>query len=404
MIIFFKKIIDVIKTEPAPKGEGHFLFKVSEKYNQNLFIYTSDRITFNKTCAEIWESDRKVYESVSLETFSDELINFLEDFIFTEKTITEKDVSLFLGKFILLPNIEWLIIKPLYGAEFDDKTDPIELGDFVIYKKAIHKDLISLQSPYIDSSTIWDELDSEYTDLLITTTVTSRYSDLAVSIAEVKFNEFENVMRYMIGRQTIFNVSVLDTHSMRENHTYIFSEANALRNISSQGVFSNIQLNNYFISEQNGNNSIWEKMKLSSKTDIDRRIISAVIWIGKGLKEKDYTNSFIQYIFALEALFMFQSKNVLVNPSIANQLAEFSSFILGSDVESRMDVMKKVKSMYQIRSAIAHGGAKNVTLKDSIDSYRLIKRILTSLLTDPELKLITNIENLQKWVDNKKFS
>lgn len=134
-------------------------------------------------------------------------------------------------------------------------------------------------------------------------------------------------------------------------------------------------------------------------------MIAAIEWVGKGLRDSDDpAKAFVQFVFAIEALLTFQKKGVLVSPSIASQLAEYSAFILGSDYDSRLEVGKLIKNLYNHRSAIAHGGSQSVLESEVNDALYLVKSLITQMITKPELVAMTSIDQLQEWVSRQKYS
>jgi hypothetical protein len=63
----------------------------------------------------------------------------------------------------------------------------------------------------------------------------------------------------------------------------------------------------------------------------------------------------------------------LLSPSIANQLAEFSAFILGEELLTRTKYLRIVKDLYGKRSAVAHGGSQSVLKDEVTEVYILVK-------------------------------
>ena len=79
-------------------------------------------------------------------------------------------------------------------------------------------------------------------------------------------------------------------------------------------------------------------------------------------------------------------------------------FILKENVEDRLTLKKTIKSMYNLRSRIVHDGAEQVTWEEFNLLYTINNQIIQALLTQDELKKITNISDLQEWLETRKFS
>jgi hypothetical protein len=77
------------------------------------------------------------------------------------------------------------------------------------------------------------------------------------------------------------------------------------------------------------------------------------------------------------------TKGGLVTPSILSQIAEGAALLLGKDPEHRMQIDRRVRHLYGIRSAIVHQGGGDVERYDVEELFELGSSVL-SLLLGPE--------------------
>ncbi len=109
-------------------------------------------------------------------------------------------------------------------------------------------------------------------------------------------------------------------------------------------------------------------------------------------------------MFALEALLTFREQGFLISPGIAHQLTEIAAFILGKNHETRSQIEKKIKKLYQTRSSIVHSGSSNVSKYELIQAISIIKGLIAHLKIDPHLSTFQSMKQLQEWIQFKKYS
>ncbi|BBM22200.1 hypothetical protein GA516_10365 [Lactobacillus pentosus] len=134
--------------------------------------------------------------------------------------------------------------------------------------------------------------------------------------------------------------------------------------------------------------------------DMQRRIKSAMQWLGKASVDPVLSRKFLQAMIAIEALLEDKGNG----STIVDQISTAVCFILKENVEDRLTLKKTIKSMYNLRSRIVHDGAEQVTWEEFNLLYTINNQIIQALLTQDELKKITNISDLQEWLETRKFS
>ena len=97
------------------------------------------------------------------------------------------------------------------------------------------------------------------------------------------------------------------------------------------------------------------KSLYESKNAKCSKLIFAMNWLGKSIKETDYGSAFLEVVIGLECIAEKQSKG-MVSPSINYQISNFVAMILGKDVAERQSLIKQLKKVYNKRSLIVHDG------------------------------------------------
>ncbi|MNO41868.1 hypothetical protein D3C76_320470 [compost metagenome] len=353
---------------------------------------------------EFWGLYPRLDESVLYDEFDKDVFKFLGKIEAGIVELKEESINNFINQYLEHPVQKWEIFKPVYNAVLVG-DNPITVGGYTLYDVRNHKALLIEKFIFFEEYYRTETKFIEQVDTFISLELNNRSGTKAEALSLPKFQEFENILRFMIGMTNVYDVTVINYKPIGYMPTFVYSEENGFSNHSVNGKFSRFEIKEDFVCDSScGYNRIWEIGLKDKKNDMENRIYSAIQWIGKGLNEQSLSNSFVQYMFALESLFNLQSKGSLVTPSIANQLSEFTAFVLGKNLADRLEINRIVKRMYDKRSAIAHGRSNSVTQEDVRDAYWILKDAIIRLLTDEELSVIGNIDGLKGWVENKKFS
>jgi len=134
------------------------------------------------------------------------------------------------------------------------------------------------------------------------------------------------------------------------------------------------------------------------RENIHARILRAVDWVGRGVNDRDHVNAFIQFIFALEALFTVGSG------SIGTRLAESASYLLGSTFNDRVARYEEVTTLYAKRSEVAHGDVSAVSEADTELAFKYVRSCVARMLTHRRISKMQGYSEFQDWVKKNKFS
>jgi len=150
--------------------------------------------------------------------------------------------------------------------------------------------------------------------------------------------------------------------------------------------------------------------KLIMKTNyskMENKLLDGIHWLAESTKPDTNNSKFAKISFALETLLGGEPKDEeLKVRGITAMLAERAAFILGEDLDNRLEIDKDIRKYYKIRGGIVHGGGENVSLDDIDEFGQLVRHIAIALLEKPdELGTeISDVDKLQAWVNKQKYT
>ncbi len=399
----FRQLLKLVKTGTI---EDAISFAISSELSEKrIFVYKKDGSQFNELLKSLYNSNN-IFVEEAFSIFRDQVLEMIKDELLSNVVITEERMTEFINSIRTKPNRVWEIFRPLYNVTLSEDR-PVKLGPYTVIDFAKHNHMVLNKYPNVGLEQLWlmkkevEETDIEgiYISVLIVAKTASKAEELSIE----KFQVFENVMRFVIGNSQFIDVRILDYKPIAHSDILIISENDMVNNLRVNGVYSHIDLFEPRIHDHIGS-WVWSALSDDNLSNMGKRIIFAISWVGKGLKEVDYGMAVVQYVFALEVLFTFQEKGVFLTPSIVYQLAETSAIVLGNTVEERKEIVKEINNLYRLRSSIAHGGKSSVEKDIAMSSYCLVRDIIYKLITNEELLKIDSIDSLRTWVDNKKYS
>ncbi|PDZ96298.1 hypothetical protein CON36_22675 [Bacillus cereus] len=362
-------------------------------------------IAFNDTVDFLWKNDKDIFDTINREVIRDKLVNLISHAA-GGGTVNLDTVKEMFAEIKSIPVERFEVLSPLYGVEYF-KAAPLEIGPYIIYNKNIHRN--NLLEKYPQSEKVLnmrlDDEDSD-SDVVIGVCENARTVTRANEKAQLRLQRFEDTIRFMIGDHSKkYDVGIFNFNSYRLNTGIVLSEKTIVSNMSVAGTVDKVPLHQFPINaSEYGHDKIWGILAKDNPSNLEKRIITAIEWSGKALRDEESARAFTQYIFGLEALLQFQQRGVMVSPSITYQISEFVAFIISDEFEGRLEIEKMVKNLYGKRSAIAHGGSSDVNETELLEAMHLNKLIITSLLTNEVFRDFKTVEQLGEWVKIQKYS
>ncbi|MBB1449881.1 hypothetical protein H5159_02105 [Pseudoalteromonas sp. SG43-1] len=136
------------------------------------------------------------------------------------------------------------------------------------------------------------------------------------------------------------------------------------------------------------------------KNEIEKRIFQSINWFGKAINSNVYEEQFLFIAISIESLLVGdEPAGPFSNQGgITQKISERSAFLLGNDVENRIQIEKDVKKLYGLRSKIVHTGAR-VENKDVIQIETMAKKLILIFSE----KKYTSHDNFLKWLKHAQY-
>ena len=235
--------------------------------------------------------------------------------------------------------------------------------------------------------------------MLIGVKVSVKNIDRGYELANKQFELFENIIKFIIPNNEMNEVSIVNKIGRLSERSIAIADNSYNRHSSmSMNGLNSIDFNSSIFHDTNtwiqDIFSLFEKENLS---DVENRVLSAMDWIGKGLKEFDKDKGFVQLMFDVEALL---GNN---EGSIQRRISECIAFTLGTDYSSRTKLEKDFKELYGIRSAIVHGGNKSVLIGDFMLLKYMAIKLIWAFIKNKDLRNCDTINDYNEWIKIKRY-
>lgn len=352
---------------------------------------------------KLYTSNKSICETFSFFKFQDRIIELIRTLKVEKTQCKAENLNEIIDDIIRIEIIEHEIFYPFYGAQMN--SDLLKFGDFTIYDKQKCKELLNEKSFTINDKDLYFELIKS--DLLISIKIKARESDKAFEIADKYCMSFENVFSYVLGdlsndkRIGIFNFRGFSTMGK------IISSNLGIGFNGKSDVILGLNLDHnylsYFNNKELGNDEVWFLITKKDKSEIEKRLLNAIEWVGKAINDRDNSKSLIQFVFAIEGMLQYDEK-IFINQSIVSQLADSLAFIITDEKEERKKMSRKFKDIYKKRSSIAHGSNAKIDFEDLEEVFEITKNMIISFLIKSPFKEMKTMESLNTHIINLKFN
>jgi len=359
-------------------------------------------IKFEGSLKALYQSDKSVHDTCSLKQFENKLISFLAKKCLTKETIEVSECESFFKDLLAVPIQEIYVFREVYGLFLEDYSQPYVLGPFTIYHFASHQPLINARTK-ISPEHLWMTNTPNY---LIEVTAIARDSEKAIEKADILFEKFELALRYAIGfGSDKFEAGILNYQGRRHRSVYMFSKEGSFSSSHrNHGSFEPLPIDNlYFKSANAGFDQMWAAMGQSNITELQRRLLLAIEWIGQSYNEISPSSAFLKSAIALEILFTHNEKSI-INASILSQIAESIALLLGGNANERLMIEAEVKKLYSMRSAITHAGKTQVAQEDLFAIFHYSREVVMRLMTSASLRDLKSISEIHSHLKSCKYS
>jgi len=310
------------------------------------------------------------------------------------------------GAKIIMENNSYTFITHFYGISLLKDMKSFCIGDFIFCtKQYILENYQNTNSLFtykiLPPNGMIASIDNYF---IIINNISAPNEDEANNIFYTLVDDLINTILYLIPNRNDENKLISITKESLMNELLLI--VNKTRSES----FSNKSLNNplYIIDERlfhaPGNDKrIFDYLKKEPPYEIQKKIIRAVSWIGQAMRNKKINEAFLELSLALESLLV--SDTDFISKSITAQVSEDVAFLIGINLNDRIEICKNTKKLYGKRSSVVHPkGNENISESDYYLLVDYLKRIIDSLFKLIDDQKIRNSKELRIYIYNKKFS
>jgi hypothetical protein len=335
---------------------------------------------------------------------SNEVQSFVIKMAIQMKIDPRKDEDYFkiLEESIENSKVDNIVILPLIGV---DLVDPFRIGSFVIYNK---EQYISQNSKRINER-MKDHLSKHFGSVIAVGSIRGNPASV-VNIGKLKIDfelsRFKAFVPLFSGANVKYWISSLSTDVVLSDAALIINEKGSLSN---SGILTHpmgINLDRKFRPEHQSIREYLETIgfnklvKYETKNSkYENAINMAFWWLGKQLDEASNEIKLLYSVFALERLL----SNSTSFSSITAAVSEKCAFLLGTTKEQRIEIFERAKSLYDIRSKLAHGSSASVSGKDVTEAYSLAISVLLKIIEVNETINFESIQSLDKYINDIKY-
>lgn len=364
------------------------------------FVGYENVATYQKNLEDLYRIDKDIYDTLTLKTFEKSIINLIRVLKNDERKTKKEDIQNLVSDLKKIEIIESEVLYELYGCKMSKNL--IELGDFTIYDYTKSSNLIENKYPYLANKDLF--FDRRRSDIFLSVRVKARENLMATEIADEIVKAFENAFSYMIADfKHQRSVGVFNYRIWTNTSRIICNESNLGFSGTSDIVLPVDIDDDFFIDKEQGNDKIWNLITKNNKSEIEKRLLQAIEWIGKGVYDKDNSKSLVQLVFAIEGMLQFNEK-AIITPSIVSQISDWLAFIIQDNPKKRKEIVKFFKQTYGKRSAIVHGGSKVVELDDLQIAFQISKLMVISFLVHKPFCEFKTMQQLNEYINDLKFS
>ena len=342
---------------------------------------------------------------ISLKEFENLILKIF--FEIKESPDTPHDIKNEIEKY---PVVEGHVLLPIYNVDLS--VDTLQIGQFTLVKYQ-YIDTYLKSKEYVIPETLANSLqqDTYFQNVpFVDIPVQMRDNRYGFEIGRKILSSFINFINYTLYSDIKGIETVSDrTYAGNRDRHFVVSEAGFSESFSTTPIgVKHLNLNDVvgvITDNENGNNALLTIVgKNAPENEIETRLINAVNWIGMAIAEKNNAIAFTQAIFAIECMLQFQQSGEPISKSIVASIGEEVAFLLGTTVENRKELEKRFKSLYGIRSKIAHGKSADISVDQVLDAISLAKQIVCSILTTPAFKKAKTMQMINNHIEKMRYT
>jgi len=384
----FSECISQLLSSTEYGSRDQALKSVKNWAGQDIILYVSNVKLYFDSLENIYKFNRTISSRFSRET----VFNLINDQIPKLKAEGEGNVEFeeFFETLLSLVPRNFRITSPISGIRLDGVTElsipPYKFG----YLKDVEGPISNENGHYIsvEIRNLYDE-------------------KIAISKAENAFLDFARLIVFISGKldgsiRISTGLPLMPSYS----HELMYVNTSSYQVIDERGgwdssYFSNkiidkIPVNIDFFCKNKDFKRLWElndgMINGSKLNDIDSRVINTALALGESALTTSKKNSIIYTCISLEIMFS-SDEGALFQRSIGEKISDLFVFVVARDKDSRLKLSKMAKDVYAMRSAIVHGGNKELTDKN-LEINSLMRTALSEILNNKKYGRLKSIGDL----------
>ena len=356
--------------------------------------------TFSKAIRALHENDQSISDTVSRTDFAKGVVARLRPFYDAEPRPSFSELWMSISKELLgAPAVTYEVMREIHGISLARPDQILALGPFKVYNVEAQRDTLTAKSSPTEWSSFWGNPAPAY---LIGVEVVARDGKRAYEIADVHFERFERLLKFLVGRSDErIEAGVLNYRGPKPDRAYAFCVESAGSFSGRTGPVQALPLDDSFFRDPELV-GLWDLI-VRGGSELERRLILAADWIGQSYGDRDLPSSFLKAAIALETLFTPQ-ESAIITPSILSSLSESLAMLLADSHEERLEVEQRVKKLYGKRSSIAHSGSTDVDPFDVHSIQAIARAAILKIFTYEELNQLQTMQELSSLIKMNKYA
>jgi len=408
-----ERISELISTSNKYENVGisNYYGQIDGPYPDKFLIVISGRkriVEFKKLCQKLWRDNNDIYQTISYQTFESGIIETLRNSIEQNYEFDTNKLKVLQTEFSKRKITKYEIFKELKGCKITSHQ-PIKINDFTFYNWPEHYNIIKEEYPIAFTKAYPSFYNEHFKKVLVSYKIESRDYDRANEIADNKFKQLENILRFLFTHsghcnqyRDLYEIGFFELRQESWLDSKVISKGAKGGHMKIVGNYRTLRLNKTLLINDKKTKIVWGLLQKSNNSKLKTRLLNSIEWIGKAKHELEPEKAFIQFLFAIEALMNFNEHGI-ISPSISYGMKESIAFLIGKNSEERLEIDEVFTKLYEIRSSIVHGGKKEFTSFDIEDANNLAERIVYKFISTPKL-MEMSIDRIRTEIKKRKYA
>ncbi len=356
--------------------------------------------TLETTIQKLLKAQKEISETYTYNKFEQSIIELVRTLKKSNRKCTEDEYGVLINSLLSVPVEESEIFYNLHGAQM--VSDILVFGDFTIYNYNLSINKLKEVYAYLRNSELCFK--DRKSELLLSIKVKSREQAKAVEIANGFCETFEHTFNYAIADLGhLRSVGVFNFRGWKSVNITVCHK-NTLGWHGKNDTWFPVDIEDHFFKDASqGNDKIWQLITKRNKTEIEKRLLISIEWVGKAVHEKNVSNSLVQFVFAIEGMLQY-NPGAFVTSSIISQISDWLAFIIQDNKDERKKIAAYFKDIYKKRSAVAHGASAHIEPDDLGIALQIAKLMIQAFLCTTPFCDMKTMNELDSYINELKYA